>query len=558
MAYDVGARIGIEGEKGFKQAVSDINKDLSVLGSELKKVTAQFDTNSNSMDALRAKSDVYNKQIDAQKQKIETLKAALAESADKFGENDEKTKNWQIALNKAEAAVFDTERAIKQNNEALNKAQVATKEVSQDTDKFTGAAGAATQETMGFGDAVENLTQKLGINLPPQMNKSLNGLGELSGGAIVAVGAFAAMVAAVVSAEKALAGLTMEAAKTADEVMTLSMVTGLSSETIQRLKYSSELLDVSFDTVQSSMAKMIRTMGDAKEGTQTAVVAFERLGVSVVDNTGQLRDSEAVFYESIDALGRIENATERDAIAMDIFGRSAQDLNPLVIQGSDALKKYGDEAEAVGFVLDDKMQGALGDVDNAYQRMLLSQETITKQMAVQFAPHMEEALTDTRDFVLQIGEALIDSGAVDAFGSILESLTSLLDPLGSLITTMLPALQTVLDPLADKLAWIADTMNVLAGILTLDWQRVKTGLGLNISQGQMSNMQQRQYAGSTSVWDERLGAWVGNASASSQNSDPSAVYINEIKIDAKNVEEFNDVVRIVQNQKTISRMGGAL
>lgn len=538
--YDIGPRIGIEGEAEFKRAITSVNREMSVLGSEMNKVSAEFRDNSSTVEALTAKGDVLQRTLSTQRDKVDTLRAALQNASKEFGETDKRTLDWQKSLNNAEASVFDTERAIRKNTEALDQAQSATAETSK-------GFNIAEQETMGFGDAIENLTQKLGINLPPSMKKSLDGLGNLSGKAVIAAGAFAAVVAAIVETEKALVNLTIEAAKTADDVATLSMVTGLSSDTIQRFRYSSELLDVSFDTIQSSMAKMIRTMGDARDGTETAQLAFGRLGVSVVDNSGQLRDAQDVFYQSIDALGMIENATERDAIAMDIFGRSAQDLNPLIVQGADKLRELGDEAEAVGFVLDDKMQTALTDVDDAYQRMLVSQEAVTKQISAQFAPHMEEALTDTKDFVLQVGEALVDSGAVDAFGSILESLSSMLEPLGELITVMLPALQDALDPLADKIAWIADTFNVIAGIFSLDWERIKTGLGFNISSGQMSNMQKRMYGDSTSVWDENLGAWVGNA---------SSVYINEIKIDAKNVEEFNDVVKVVQNQKTTLRMKG--
>ena len=64
MAYDIGPKIGIEGEAEYKKAITSINKDLSVLGSEMKKVTAQFSGNADSMEALTAKQDVYNKQAD--------------------------------------------------------------------------------------------------------------------------------------------------------------------------------------------------------------------------------------------------------------------------------------------------------------------------------------------------------------------------------------------------------------------------------------------------------------------------------------------------------------
>ena len=105
MADNFGLKIGVEGEKEFKKALSDINQSFKVLGSEMKLVSSQFDKNDKSVQALSSRNQVLNKEIDAQKQKIETLKAALDNAATSFGENDKRTQNWQIQLNNAEAAL---------------------------------------------------------------------------------------------------------------------------------------------------------------------------------------------------------------------------------------------------------------------------------------------------------------------------------------------------------------------------------------------------------------------------------------------------------------------
>lgn len=88
MADNFGLKIGLEGEKEFKKALADINQSFKVLGSEMKLVSSEFDKNDNSVEALTARSEVLNKQIDAQKQKIETLRAALANASESFGETD--------------------------------------------------------------------------------------------------------------------------------------------------------------------------------------------------------------------------------------------------------------------------------------------------------------------------------------------------------------------------------------------------------------------------------------------------------------------------------------
>ena len=73
----MGATIGLDGEKEFKKAVSSINSDTRVLASEMKKVTSAYNENGNSLEALQKKDIVLNKQLDAQKQKVETLRSAL-------------------------------------------------------------------------------------------------------------------------------------------------------------------------------------------------------------------------------------------------------------------------------------------------------------------------------------------------------------------------------------------------------------------------------------------------------------------------------------------------
>ena len=122
MADDFGLKIGLEGEKEFKKALSEINQSFKVLGSEMKVVQSQFDKNDNSVEALTARNQVLNKEIEAQKQKIETLRSALANASESFGENDRRTQQWQIQLNNATAALNDMERELDRNNSEIGRA----------------------------------------------------------------------------------------------------------------------------------------------------------------------------------------------------------------------------------------------------------------------------------------------------------------------------------------------------------------------------------------------------------------------------------------------------
>ena len=212
MADNFGLKIGLEGEKEFKKALSDINQNFKVLGSEMKLVASQFDKTDDSVDALAAKNKVLNKEIDTQKQKIETLKSALKNAADSFGEADRRTQNWQVQLNNAEAALNDMQRELSQNNSALEKAENGFEDVGDKADKMGDDIEGAGKKADGAG----NKMQKLGT-----ICKAV--------GAAMAV-AFAAVATAAVSAGKALVNMTVEGAAYADSVLTESSVTGIATD----------------------------------------------------------------------------------------------------------------------------------------------------------------------------------------------------------------------------------------------------------------------------------------------------------------------------------------
>ena len=142
MADSFGLKIGLEGEKEFKSALSEINQSFKVLGSEMKLVQSQFDKNDNSVEALTARNQVLNKEIEAQRQKIDPLRAALDNAAESFGENDRRTQNWQIQLNNAEAALNSMERELSGNEQAIQG--------------MTDEMDAAGDSTENFSDAVED------------------------------------------------------------------------------------------------------------------------------------------------------------------------------------------------------------------------------------------------------------------------------------------------------------------------------------------------------------------------------------------------------------------
>lgn len=162
MADDFGLRIGVEGEKEFKKALAEINQSFKVLGSEMKLVSSQFDKNDNSMQALSARNTVLNKEIDAQRQKVETLRSALQNAAESFGENDRRTQNWQIQLNNAEAALNGMERELSQNEQAIEALNNQEEQTVDATERLTQEISRQEGELAGLKRAYSNAVLEYG------------------------------------------------------------------------------------------------------------------------------------------------------------------------------------------------------------------------------------------------------------------------------------------------------------------------------------------------------------------------------------------------------------
>lgn len=198
-------------------------------------------------------------------------------------------------------------------------------------------------------------------------NTSFGSVLATAGG--VAVGVAGAMAAGIAAGTSALVNFTREGASYADEVLTMSTNTHIATDELQAYMYAAELVDVSTETMTSSMARNIRSMNSAAEGTGAAAEAYAALGVSVTDAEGNLRDSQEVYWELIDALGEVDDYTQRDALSMTIFGRSAQDLNSLIAVGSEGMAEFAQQAEDAGAVLDSDTLGAFGEFDDVMQQL---------------------------------------------------------------------------------------------------------------------------------------------------------------------------------------------
>lgn len=513
-------RMNGEKERKYRENIERISASMDVLDAEMRKVSAKYADNAESAELSAAKTDLLTQKISLQYDKIDNLKAGLEEAAENYGSNAVETLRWEKELNNAEAELYKLNGQLKNNTEQIEDTTTATEDAGQ---------------SMGnLGDVVNGLTSKLGIQLPDSMKSSMNAMGSLDAQSLALAGGFAAVAAAIVKAEKAMISMTKESAAFADNIITLSMQTGQSTQQLQEFAYASELIDVSVDTLQGSLTKLTNNMQDTMNGTGNAKASFEALGVSVTNADGSMRSANDVFYETIDALGQVKNETERDAMSMDIFGRSAQDLNPLIIQGSQTLKAYADEAHNVGYVLDDEALSALGAVDDAYQRLQNTQEGVKNQLSAEFAPYLEEFYGDVTTMVKDGGKALKDSGIVDSFGMLLDTVGDILNPMSDLSNNRVPALTKALQPLAKVMALMADAAELLKGVINFStghisegWGQMTHALGFGYSSGNGNNYQNLLDSYTEQQWGQSAADLAKAYEDAVARGDPSTIGITE-------------------------------
>lgn len=385
---DIGVKFGVDNEANFKSAINAVNAQIKSLNSEMKLATSEMSGMDKSEENTAKKFDILSKTIDTQTEKLGVLEKEYSKRVDKLSalKNElDKTRASEnatakeiedaaSAYNRQLKSVTDLEIQINNTNTSINKAKKEqdslNNTVEESADNFEEAANSAGV----FGDVLSaNVVSQAIIS---GLKKVADGIKE------IAVGA----------------------ANASDDILTLSSVTGLSTDTIQEFQYMADLVDTSFETIEGSLTKLVKNMQTATKGTGDAAKAFKELGIEVVDSNGELRDNEDVFYEALEALGQIENETQRDAYAMNIFGKSARDLNPLIEAGSERMKELAAQAHEYGYVMDEEALEANGKFKDSLDTLSTSQEALKRTIGTFFAPVLNDIATGLLNIVNAVQE----------------------------------------------------------------------------------------------------------------------------------------------------------
>lgn len=196
----------------------------------------------------------------------------------------------------------------------------------------------------------------------------------------------------IIGAAGALTGLAINAGKNADELITMANKTGIATQALQEMQYAARFIDVEVETMTGSMQKLTKNMDMARKGSKDQEEAFQKLGIEFKNQDGSLRNAKEVWAEAIDALGQVSSEADRDALAMNLFGKSAAELNPLIKAGSAELARLSKEAHDVGAVMSDENVTALGKFDDSMQKLQAVLKTAGANIGASFIPVIEKIM----------------------------------------------------------------------------------------------------------------------------------------------------------------------
>jgi len=465
---DIGLKIGVEGEKEFKNALRDINQSFKVLGSEMKLVSSEFDKQDKSVAAVTARNEVLNKAIDAQKDKISTLESALKNAADSFGENDRRTQNWAVQLNNAKAELNGMERELDETADSTDDLGDELKETGDEADKSGGKFEKLGGVLKGVGAAMSAVAVAAGaaaVKLGKEVIAAYADYEQLVGGVDTLFG----------ESSQAVQGYAENAFKTAgmsaNEYM--ETVTGFSASLIQSLGGDTSKAAQVADMAITDMADNANKMGTDISSIQTAYQGFAKQNYTMLDNLKLgyggtksemerlLTDAEKISGIKYD-LSSFSDLTEAIHVVqteMGITGTTAKEATE-TISGSMAGMQ-----SAIGNLMaglgnsDADIELLIGNVVEAFQNVLKN--------IVPVIENIVKALPSALAGILQaVGDLLptLLSTVTALFTQVLETILSLLP---ELIPAAVDAIITIVGALVDNLPLLIDAAIQLVLALAL-------------------------------------------------------------------------------------------
>lgn len=391
-SYNIGPKIGIEGEKEFRNQIKNINDSYKALEAETRAVTAAFEANGDEQGKLEAASKQLEKQIDVQKQKMELLQDAVNKATAKYGENSIEATRLRGALYDTQATVAGLENELKDTQSRLSQTGDAMEDVADHADT-------AGDSVVGFGEILKaNLASDL---IMKSLDKAGEVVKEFTSGTIEA----AADVKAANSQFSQSFGDLEDKARSALE--NISRDTNIASTRMQG-NYTRIFAFAKTVGVESEDALDIASR--AMIAAADSAAYYDR---SIEDAAETLQSFLKGNYENDAALGISATEVSRNTMANQLYAKSFQELAEsqkvdvllaMVEAGNAASGAIGQAARE-----SDSWENVTGELAESY-----------RQLQAQVGKPVLQKLTPVIQKITKAAYELIDDVDWDEFGETVE------------------------------------------------------------------------------------------------------------------------------------------
>ncbi len=376
---NIGPTIGLGGEAEFRNQIKNINAEMGVLQAQLEKTAVSFEGNEKSEEALSEKTKILTQMNEQLEKAVEATKKQHDEVAEKYGENSTAALKLEKDLVKYEKQIIQNNNAIDKNIEALNDNGKALDENGRDLQENSEKVSFWAQDVQNEFNTVKDMVN--------------SALGAIKAGLT------------------SLNDMVSESAQKAGEITSSAEKAGMSAQSYQELSYAAQQLKLDVDMLTDSMKDLSEKAFDAAQdpASETARM-FNQINVSVTDYTGNLKDSQTIWEETMRALGNVANETERNAIAAKLLGGASTQLAQVMSsEGISTLQRYAQEASNIGAVLDGGTLRALEDLNKTQMESQATIEGVKNRIAGELAPSFAEASEAATQLLLAFEPLITDA-----------------------------------------------------------------------------------------------------------------------------------------------------
>lgn len=392
----------------LQKAINDVRKSGRDLDKELKDIDRSLKFNPTNIDLWRQKQQVLTQKVEQTKTNLDELR------------NAEKQLEAQ-GVDKNSTEFRELQREIIKTENQLERAQTELRNLGNIKLR------AASEQVKELGTKLESAGQ------------AMTGLSTAAAGVVASMGAMA-----------------YKAGTTADDLNTMSKVFGISTKDLQKYSVAADLVDVSTEAIAKSHQKMAKSMASAEGGSKKQAEAFKKLGVEVTNADGTLRDTDEVWQDTITALGKMESGAERDAIAMQLMGKSATELNPLIEDGGETYKNVAETMQKYNL---DFVDQATLDKANQFNDQLDTMKAIgmvaVQQVGAQLAGVLVPVMERVVDVVGRVAEWI---------GNLDPKVLAVVGTIAAVIAGLAPVL-IVLGKLAFAISSIINLVGVIGPVI---------------------------------------------------------------------------------------------